>query len=155
MGWTKRQIASESFRELGLADYDYDIDPDEEQTALRRLNAMMGTFEARGIQCGYNFPGGLDDDSGLSDQAVETIYLHLAIRMGPAFGKSLQPQVMKNAEEGYQALLFAAAAPQQMQQPRTLPRGQGTKPWRTNRPYNFPNTTDPVEITPGFDMDIT
>lgn len=147
-------LVKEAFRECGFAAYDYDIDPEEDQTALNRLRGMWGTWEARGIRCGFNFSGKMADDSGLPESALETTYLNLARRIAPGFGKTLSAETIANARLGYDALLFAAARPQTMQQPPTLPRGAGTKSWRTSRPFNLIPCEDPLQVTPGDDLDI-
>lgn len=155
--WTKRELVAEAYGELALAGYTFDITPEEQQAALRRLDTMMATWEARGIRVGYAFPSGpgtsdLDTPSGLPDAAVETVYLNLAIRLAPGTGKQLQPSTLTNARAGYDTLLWAAAHPQQQQLPNTLPRGAGNKPWRTQQPF-FPRPDDsPLGISQGGDL---
>lgn len=160
MTWTKRQLVDEAFAELALAGYTFDITPEEQQTALRRLDTMMATWEGRGVRVGYAFPSSpdtsdLDTDSGLPDRAVETVYLHLAIRIATGFGKMLPSATRKAASEGYEALLWAGAQPQQQQLPNTMPRGAGNKPWRTvNQPFFPTPSDDPLQVGRGGDLDI-
>ncbi len=149
MGWTKRQIVAEAYAELSLPGYDFDIAPDESQTALRRLDALMATWEQRGIRIGYLFPASinasdLDDDSGLPDGAVEAAYLNLAIRLASTIGKGLTLDTKKAARDAFDALLKDAAKPIEQQLPGTLPRGAGNKPWRTTRQNFFPTPQDPT-----------
>jgi hypothetical protein len=159
VGWTKRQIVDEAFGELALQGYVFDVTPEEQQTALRRLDTMMATWEARGVRVGYAFPSSpdtsdLDTDSGLPDRAVETTYLNLAIRIATGFGKTPASATRLAASEGYDALLWAAAQPQQQQLPNTLPRGAGNKPWRTaNQPFFQTPNEDPLPTSRGGDLD--
>lgn len=160
MGWTKRQLVAEGLGEVGLASFEFDTTPDEQQMVLRRLDTMMATWEARGVRVGYRFPASpdasnLDDDSGLPDSAVETAYLNLAIRIAPSFGKVVSGETKKNARDGWDLLLVAAAQPIEQQLPSTLPRGAGQKPWRAqNQPF-FPRpSTDPLVVDQGGDLDI-
>lgn len=144
MSWTKRQIVSEAFAELALASNDFDIQPEEQQTALRRLDTLMATWEARGVRAGYRFPASLADsdldaDSGLPDSAIEAAYLNLAIRLAAMFGKTITPDTKKAARDAFDPLLKACAQPIEQQLPGTLPRGAGNKPWRTTRQNFFPN----------------
>src|SRR5437868_8121035 len=60
MGWTKEQLIDEAFAELRLAGYTFDIAPEEKQTALRRMDTMMATWEGRGIRVGYPLPSSPD-----------------------------------------------------------------------------------------------
>lgn len=154
MSWTKRQIIGEAFAELSLAANDFDIQPEEQQTALRRLDALMATWEARGVRVGYRFPGALtgsdlDDGSGLPDGAIEAAYLNLAIRLAAMFGKALSPDTKKAARDAFDPLLKACAQPIEQQYPGTLPRGAGNKPWRTTRQNFFP---DPQPLILGADQ---
>ena len=158
--WSKRQIISEAYGELALAGYEVDLSPEEQQTALRRLDTMMATWEAKGVRVGYAFPANPDDSdldtpSGLPDSAVEAAYLSLAIRLSPGNGKQISPDTRKAAREGYDMLLIAAAQPQQQQLPNTLPRGSGNRPWlTTSQPFFSPPSDNPLQITQGGDLDI-
>lgn len=161
MGWTKDQLIAEAYAELGLASYEFDITPEEKQTALRRLDTMMATWEAKGIRVGYLIPASpdassLDTDSGLPDAAVETVYLNLALRLAPGKGKQVSVQSARSARDGYDALLFNAARPLQQQLPATMPRGAGNKPWRSGggQPFMPTPSTDPLQVEPGGDLDI-
>lgn len=158
MGWTKRQILAEAYTELGLADYDFDVSPEETQTALRRLDSLVATWEQKGLRLGYLFPASPDDsdlesDSGLPDGAVEAVYLNLAIRLAATVGKTLTIDTKTAARNGYDALLVKAARPLEQQLPGTLPRGAGNKPWRTTRQNFFPTPEDPtLGNDPGGDL---
>lgn len=161
MGWTKGQLVEAAFQELSLAEGDgFGITPAENARALARLDVMLATWDAKGVRLGYAFPSGPDDssldtDSGLPDSAVETVFLNLAKRMAPGFGKQLSPQTLQNAREGYDALLWVAAQPPQQQLPNTMARGAGAKPWRTaSRPFLPRPNGDPLQIGAGGDLDI-
>lgn len=156
--WTKRQLIDEAYSELALAGYVFDISPEEQQTALRRLDTMMATWEAKGIRVGYAFPAGPDDSdldqaSGLPDSAVETVFLNLAIRRAPGMGKQISSDTRKAARDGYDTLLWAAARPQEQQLPNTMPVGAGNRAWRGNRRPFFPTPCDDtLGITQGGDL---
>jgi hypothetical protein len=160
MSWTKREIVDEAFSEIALLGYEFDITPEEQQTALRRLDTMMATWEARGIRIGYAFPASpgdssLDSDSGLPDKAIETVYLSLAVRIAASFGKVLSGDTRANAKDGFAALLWDAARPQEQQLPGTLPRGSGNKAYRNSNAPFFPAPSDnPLGISQGGDLDI-
>lgn len=160
MGRTKRQLAADALGAIGIADYEFDVTPAEQLMTIRRLDAMLATWEARGVRVGYLFPSTADgsdpdDDSGLPDSAVETVFLNLAIRVAPSFGKTVSPELKTSARDGWDLLLLAAAQPIEQQLPSTLPRGAGQKPWRAqNQPF-FPRpSTDPLQVGPGADLDI-
>lgn len=160
MGWTKQAIVAEAFGELALAGYEFDLTPEEMQTGLKRLDAMMATWEARGVRIGYAFPSSaetsdLGADSGIPEYANEPAYLNLAIRLAAAFGKQVGPDTRRAANEAFTVLLNDAAQPIEQQLPNTLSRGAGNKPWRNLGRQFFPIPSDsPLVNTQGGDLDV-
>lgn len=154
MSWTKRSIVQESFAELALAGYEFDLSPEEQQTGVRRLDLMMAEWAGpgKGLRLGYNVglsPDGsdLDTDSGLQVYAIRTVVCSLAIDLAATFGKSVLPSTIATARSGMQQLLVSAAFPAEQQLPNTLPRGAGSKPWRTtNQPFMPTPDTSPLQV---------
>jgi P22 tail accessory factor len=148
MGWTKRQFVEQAFEEIGLAAYVYDLTPEQLQSALRRLDAMMAGWNANGIRIGWPMPStpdtsDIDVDTKVPDVANEAIYLNLAVRLAPGFGKVLSQDTKSDADGAYSNLLNQTAAPTPERQfPNTLPRGAGTKPWRSFNSNQFVKTPD-------------
>ena len=136
MSWTRKQLIDSAFEELGLAPYVYDITPEQYQSASRRMDGMMAGFEANGIRINYAFAANPDtadinSDSGVPEFANEAIYLNLAQRLAPTYGKQLSPETTHNAQDAYGNLVNQCASPPiEMGYPTTLPRGAGNKPWR-------------------------
>lgn len=158
MGWMKREFVVQAFEEIGYASYIYDAMPEQLESVLRRLDSMMATWNAKGVRVGYPLASGpnssdLDQQTGVSDSANEAIYLNLACRIAPSFGKTVQQETKQAAQDAYNALLIKISQPIEMQFPNTTPAGSGNKPWRTNyRP--FLNT--PVDsLQAGEDDDLT
>lgn len=141
MSWTKKQLVEEAFADLALAGYVFDLTPDELQTALRRMDTMIATWDAKGIRIGYLLPSSpdtsdLDSPSGLPDHAVEAVYLNLAIRIAAGKGKMLPPQTLATAKDALDVLYLAAAQPRAQQLPGHFPLGAGNRRVRafTRRP---------------------
>jgi hypothetical protein len=44
VAWTKREFVVQAFSEIGLASYVYDLQPEQLQTALNRLDSMLATW---------------------------------------------------------------------------------------------------------------
>jgi len=157
MGWTKRDFVTQAFEEIGYASYIYDAMPEQLESVLRSLDAMMATWNAKGIRVGYPVPsspseGSLDEETGVPDAANEAIYLMLACRIGPRFGKTIPQDTKQAAKDAYDTLLIKIAQPLEMQFPNTTPSGAGNKPWRTN---NRPFLNTPVDpLLAGQDDDI-
>ena len=158
--WTKGQIIDQAFEELGLAGHVFDMTPEEQQSALRRLDTMMALWEAKGVRVGYLLASAPNDSdlnaaSGLPDAAVEASYLNLAMRLAAAFGKVLSTDTRRAAREAYDTLLWAAAQPIEQQLPNTMPRGAGNKPWRSvNHPFFGRPDGSPLGTSQGGDLDI-
>lgn len=134
MGWTRRQFINASLNEIGLADYDFDIDPAQYQTAARRLDAMLLEWNARGIRLGPNIAAsiagtGLDDDMGLPDIANEAVILGLAVKVAPSYGKTVSPDTKTGAKFALNTVMARFASPIPQRFPTTLPLGAGNKPW--------------------------
>ena len=132
MSWTKRQIIEQAFEEIGLASYIFDLTPDQLESALRRLDLMVGSWYAKNIRIGYPLPSSpqasdIDQEIYTPGNANEALVLNLAVRLAPAYGKGLTPETKANAKLLYDQLLVEAAAPIEQQYPRTLPLGAGYK----------------------------
>lgn len=152
MSWTKRQYIEQAFAEIGLAGYDFDLSPEQLQSALRQLDAMMATWDGKGIRLGWPIaisPGNsdLDTQAPIITLANEAIYLNLALRIAPGFGKAVSQETKTNAKMAYDAVLLEAARAPQMQYPGTLPAGAGNKPWRDyDDPFVRQPDEDPLQV---------
>lgn len=150
--WTKQQLIDEAFGEIRLQGYQFDIAPEEQQMALRRLDTMMATWSAKGVRLGYLFgtspdDSSLDSDSGVPLYAVEAVYLNLAIRLAAGLGKAVASDTRKAAAAAYDTLLWAAAQPIEQQMPSTMPRGAGSRVFRAaNQPFMPSPDLGPLQI---------
>lgn len=149
MGYSKRQFVASAFEEIGLASYVFDLQPEQLQSALTRLDAMMADWNGKGIRLGYPLPGSpqdseLDEPTLVPDSANQAIFTNLAIRLAPAYGKAVMIETKATAKDSYNTLLQRATAPIEQQMPSTMPSGAGNKPWRT---YDNPFLRPPVDPT--------
>lgn len=132
MGWTKRQLIEAALDEIGIASYAFDIQPEQFQAALRKLDMMMAEWNARGIRLAYPLPGNpdtsdLDSMTDVPDVALSAVTLNLAIRLAPSYGRPVQAYTLSNASRSLEAVMAQQAAPQEMDFPRNLPIGAGNK----------------------------
>lgn len=154
MGYSKRQFVEAAFEEVGLAAYVFDLQPQQLESALRRLDAMMAEWNAKGIRLGYPLPSSpqnsdIDAPSEVPDSANEAIITNLGMRIAAGYGKGIMPQTLAVAKQSYNTLLSRAAMPPEQQFPGTLPAGAGNKPWRV---YDDPFLPAPVDrVTVGGD----
>lgn len=148
MGWTKRQFVLQAFEEIGLASYVYDLTPEQLNSALFKLDAMMGTWNGKGIRIGYPLPTSpnnstLDTQTNVPDSANEAVYTNLATRIDGGYGKTVSADTKATARAGYEVLLSRAAMPMEMQMPGSMPAGAGNKPWAVDNPFLDP-PVDPL-----------
>ncbi len=153
MSYSKRQYVEAAFAEIGMAGYVFDLQPQDLEQALRRLDAMMAEWNAKGIRLGYPLPGSpqfsdINAPSEVPDSANEAIITNLGMRLAAGYGKAVMPQTMMVAKQAYNTLLARATFPVQQQLPATMPAGAGNKPWRVyDNPFIRP-PVDPVQVGP-------
>jgi hypothetical protein len=148
VSYTKRQLIEGAFTEIGMASFVFDMEPEDLQSALRKLDSMMAMWNGRGIRLSYPVPlsptsSSLEEDSNLPDWSVAAVIANLGIQIAPSYGKVVAAETRFNARDAYNVLLSRAASPIEMQFPNTLPTGAGNKPWTTNGPF-MPGPVDPL-----------
>lgn len=156
MSWTKRQIVEAAFEEIGIGGYNFDIQPEMFEIGLKRLDALMATWNAKGIRLGYPIQStpdfaDLDEDSMIPDSANEAAFLNLTLRICPVFGKQISPELKQSAFIAYQAMLTKSMIMPQRQINQSVPAGQGNK-WRR---FYSPYLTKPEDAVSDNDGVIT
>lgn len=149
MAYAKRWFVTKAFAKVGLAEYAFDLQPEQLQEALEILDSMMATWDGKGIRVGWSIPNA-EGESSLDDQvdvpyfAREAIFLQAGIRLGPNFGKTISAEHKLNAKLALDDLMCFTARPVPQQFPDTMPSGAGNKPWRTvDNPFLGP-PVDPL-----------
>lgn len=159
MSWTKRQIIEQAYEELGLAAMFYDLQPEQLESARRKLDTLVAGWSSKNIQIGYPLPSeanssDLDQQTNVPDYAVPALYLNLAIKIAPSFGKTVFPETKQAADSAYRDLLrMSMVNPPQMKYSHGLPSGAGNKQ-RTGCGNNFIiNEQDNRILTPGQSLE--
>jgi hypothetical protein len=152
VSWTKRQYVTAALEEVGLASYVFDLQPDQIESAVHRLDSMMAEWNARGIRIGYPLPPDpestdIDADAGTPDSAHEAILTNLAIRLAPSYGKQVAAETKATARHALNTLMARAAFPPEMQLPSSLPSGAGNK----GRTYTQ-EPEDPLAVGPDGEL---
>jgi hypothetical protein len=131
---SKRTIINMAFEEIGLAGYEFDATPEEQTSALRRLDALMLEWAGpgRNMDLGYNRPtmfggGDLDEASLLPDWTINTVVLSLALRIMPALGKTLSAESRIALANGINALRANYAVVYERSIPSTVSLGAGMR----------------------------
>lgn len=150
---TKRELIEMAFEAIGLAAYAYDIQPEQMEASRRKLDSMMAQWNARGIRLGFPVPaspngGDVDQETNLPDAALEAVYLNLAKRLAPGFGKQMTPETKAMARESFDALMVKAVTPIEMKMPGDVPLGAGIRTYTGRAAF----TADPEdELLAGSD----
>lgn len=145
MGWTKKQLVTQAFDELGLSASIYDLTPEQLEAANHKLNAMMAAWTTNGVRVGWASPsnqglGDLNQDSLAPDYANEAIYTNLAVRLASSFGKAVPPELRALSLSSYATLVNALTPnPPEIQLPSSMPMGAGYK----RRYYNYMSQPQP------------
>jgi hypothetical protein len=132
MSYSKRQFVEGALAEIGLANYQFDTEPAQQELCLRRLDSMMAEWNSIGIRIGYPIPGSpensdLDAETNVPDAANTAIETNLALRICPIFGRQPMAETKIAAKNSYDSLLAWVSTPPQMALPNTLPAGAGNK----------------------------
>lgn len=135
-----------------MASYVYDLQPEDLETGLRRLDAMMASWNAKGVRLGY--PGtsqpaaaSLNTDTNVPDAANESVITNLAVRLAPGYGKVPSADTKMIAKNTFDVLMQRSVFPAPWQLPSTMPLGAGNKPLNIDQVYVRP-PLDPVLAGP-------
>lgn len=136
MGWLKREFVSQAFGKIGLS-YEFDLQSEQRESALRDLDSMMAEWDSEGIRLGYPLPStadgsSLDQDSHVPDRANMAIVANLAMLLAEDLGRPVPATLPGRAKRSYDLLLEKSASIPVMQMP-SMPAGAGNK--CTERPF--------------------
>lgn len=151
MSFTKRQFIEQSFDELGLAGYIFDLSAEQLQSALYKLDAMLAQWNSYGIRISYPLPSSpevsdLDEETSVPDSANMAIIKNLATILAPSYGKSVSPELKSDARTSFDMLLSWASTIPKRQFMRNTPMGSGNKPWLWSYGSFLPGPYDYIEV---------
>jgi hypothetical protein len=137
MAYTCRQLVEAAFEEIGLASFSVDLQPDQLQSALRKLDMMMAEWNGKGIRLGYPIPStalgnDLEASSNIPDSANNAVVTNLAVRLAPSYGKTVSMETKIAAKMGYDVLSARASKIPEYSISGMMPRGAGNKPWKND-----------------------
>jgi len=119
MSYTKRQLISSALSEIGIAEYTFDVLPEQKIEALHRLDSMLAEWNGRGIRLSYPVPvaqsgSSLDQDAGIPDMAWEAVITNLAIRIAPSYGKVVSAETKSTARHALNTVMAFDSTPREM-----------------------------------------
>ncbi len=101
---TRATILRRAFGRIGIADYEFDVNPEERADARVMLDGMMAEWTGNGVDLGYTSSNGTDNDAvemSTPAYADAAIWNNLAVRLAPDYGKMPMPALLKDAKRGY------------------------------------------------------
>jgi len=137
---TKGFILDRIFEEVGLAGYEFDRSPEQDISALSKMDVLMAQWQAQRMNLNYNFPssmGGGDpsDVAGVPDFAIDAIAVSVAMRVAPGMGKSMSVESRRALTESMTMIRAVTAKIPCMSLTRTTPIGMGNRYRSTVWPY--------------------
>lgn len=126
MSYTKKDIINLAFEEIGLAGYIFDLQAEQLQSALSRLDLMMAEWSSEGINIGYTLSSNINDEVNTPDTSIKAMYSNLAKIIAPLYGKTLSDDTKNNANKSYKNLVRKSITINSMQL-NNLPKGAGNK----------------------------
>lgn len=131
MSWTKKQLLDAAFNEIGLINYTYDLEPEDIQSAIVTMDSMVAEWN---MALSYNLSdnpsaSNVNQASGLPIYAPSAVYLNLAIALCPRYGKIASRELVVNAARALSAVKTKTATIPTRKFDKTLPVGQGNKPY--------------------------
>lgn len=143
---TKGDIVRQAFQHLRISGLTNKARNEDTQLALQTLESMLLAWTNKGLNLSWNkSPDFVDpdpqEDSGISDADYEAIYVNLAVKLAPAFGKP-PTQLDSFARELY-AGLFSTVLPTQ-QNNEYMPLGSGSRRGAYTPVYQEAN--EPIDV---------
>lgn len=149
-GPSKQDIIQLAYEECGQAGYEFELTPEEYQSALRRMDAMLSEWIGLGVDLGYNFPnngthGSPEEESGIPDAALNAVATQLARRIAPSIGKTLSSEANGAMAMAWTLLRSNYTVIPTRQLGRQTPRGGGNRGFTAGRAF-FTNTLPTDEV---------
>lgn len=119
------ELVTDALEEIIVQSDEAPIEQSEGRAAIRALNDMMMSYEARGINLGYTVVTSLADDITVPLGAVRWMKLQLAIEMAPRYNATVDNVLLMKVKDAYQAALNLSYDSIQSEYPSTLPIGSG------------------------------
>lgn len=122
-------LITDSLRELGVIDAISNPNAEDAALGLRKLNAVMSTLEADGVDLGYFRQSDVNDELPLEDSDADAILPILAMALSINFPAAQIPPTLPSWAESCSRRLTRDAVRQNMEEASlsNLPRGEGQR----------------------------
>lgn len=149
MSWSKKDIINQAYEFIGLAAYVFDLESEQYESARRKMDAMVATWETKGVRISYPMTNSdntdLDNPTDIPDKAFEALYMNLALRLAPGLGKSIGADLKSDAIRAYKNLINSTTHYTVEPSRAGLPLGAGHKGKQRTK-FIQPDVSDPIEV---------
>lgn len=119
------EIVTDALEEIVVQADEAPIEPSEGRAAIRILNDMMFSLDARGISLGYTVVTSLGSAITVPLGAIRWMKVQLAIDLAPKYDVQVTAMMLQKAKEAFQAVLNLSVEVTNAEYPATLPQGSG------------------------------
>jgi len=102
---TNLDIIEDALELLGVIADGESASAEDGAFALRKLNQMLSGWEVDGVALGYFQQSSTTDPCPIPDWAEKGVYGRLAMDMAAHFQRTLTPEAVRTADEGYELIL--------------------------------------------------
>lgn len=120
-----KEVVIDALENLIVQADEQELPQSEAAAAIRALNDMMLSWEAIGISLGYTVVSSMADLVTVSLGAIAGIKANLSLWLAPKYNVEPTALMIKNAADGYRAIVDLACNMSPMVYPPTLPQGSG------------------------------
>ena len=140
-------IVKDALTEITVLGAEAPVEPTDAQGAIRYMNRMMATLDAKGIDLGYTEVTSFADDITVPAGAIEGIVFLLATRLWTQYtevGAPLPQSLIISAKSGVDAMRVLAVTVGQTEYGDTLPIGSGNEGDGIRTWHFYPDLQDDI-----------
>jgi hypothetical protein len=101
-------VVTDALRNIGVLGVTDTPDAEQGADGVRKLNELMASLAADGVDLGYAQSSSTADTIVLPLEHVSTVKALLSLRMAPIYGAEIPLAVASSADAGYQRMLTQA-----------------------------------------------
>lgn len=120
-------IVEDAFEEITVKKAEVNLEADELQAGIRRVNRMLVAWADIGIIPGYNPVLNGDDTIDIQPEAEQAVVSNLALILAPSFSKPVTQELVLFAETSLSRLMASNSIVGEVAFPDTLPIGSGNQ----------------------------
>ena len=130
------EVIKDALEDIIVQSSESELVQSEGLAAIRALNDLMAAWAARGLELGYSVVSDVGDYLNVPFGAIRGIKANLALELAPKYNVPITAELVRKANDGFQACLNLAVQMSEGAFPPTLPMGSGNYSESTFYPDN-------------------